>query len=72
MTRPSEVLFATVTAGSLLVGAAPGSFRKPPQALRGSMLALGVGALVIAVAFELSAPAHRELASSARSWQSSR
>ena len=49
MTRPCEVLFATLTAGSLLVGAAPGSFRKPPQAWRGSMLALGVGALVIAV-----------------------
>jgi ZIP family zinc transporter len=54
-------LYAIVTAGSLLVGAALGSFRKPPQALRGSMLAFGAGALVVAVAFELFVPAHHEL-----------
>ena len=53
--------FVTVTAGSLLVGAVLGSFWKPPQALSGSMLAFGAGALVVAVAFELFAPAQREL-----------
>lgn len=55
------LLFAGVSAGSLLIGAALGSFRKPPQWVRGSMLAFGAGALIVAVAFELFVPAVREI-----------
>jgi ZIP family zinc transporter len=55
------LVFAAVSAGSLLIGAALGSLSKPPTALRGSMLAFGAGALIVAVAFELFVPAGREL-----------
>jgi ZIP family zinc transporter len=55
------VVFASVNAGSLLVGAALGSFRQPRPALIASMLAFGAGALIVAVAFELFAPAHHDV-----------
>jgi ZIP family zinc transporter len=61
------LLFATVSAGSLLIGAALGSFRNPPRAVRGSMLAFGAGALIVAVTFELFVPAHREIGLAAAS-----
>lgn len=54
------LLFAAVAAGSLLVGAGLGSFWDPPDPLRAAMLAFGAGALVVAVAFELFEPAHRQ------------
>jgi ZIP family zinc transporter len=53
------LVFAAVAAGSLLLGAAAGAFGKPPERLRGSMLAFGAGGLIVAVAFELFQPAHR-------------
>ena len=55
------VVFATVAGGSLLLGAAAGSFWKPAEGLRGSMLAFGAGGLIVAVAFELFQPAHQEV-----------
>jgi zinc transporter, ZIP family len=55
------VVFASVNAGSLLIGAALGSFRQPRRALIASMLAFGAGALIVAVAFELFVPAHYDV-----------
>jgi ZIP family zinc transporter len=55
------IVFASVNAGSLLVGAALGSFREPRPALTASMLAFGAGALIVAVAFELFVPAHHDV-----------
>jgi ZIP family zinc transporter len=52
-------LYAAATAGALLVGAALGCFRAPPKRLTAGMLAFAAGALVVAVAFELFEPAHR-------------
>jgi zinc transporter, ZIP family len=54
------VLYAAVTGGALLLGAALGCFRTPPKRLTGGMLAFASGALVVAVAFELFEPAHRQ------------
>jgi zinc transporter, ZIP family len=54
-------VFASVNAGSLLIGAALGSFRQPRRALIASMLAFGAGALIVAVAFELFVPAHHDV-----------
>jgi ZIP family zinc transporter len=53
-------LYAAATGGSHLVGAALGSFREPPRTLTAGMLAFAAGALIVAVAFELFQPAHRE------------
>lgn len=53
-------LYAAATGGSLLVGAALGCFRAPPRTLTAGMLAFASGALIVAVAFELFQPAHRE------------
>ena len=44
----------------LLVGAALGSLRAPPRTLTAGMLAFASGALIVAVAFELFQPAHRQ------------
>jgi ZIP family zinc transporter len=52
-------LYAAATGGALLVGAALGCFRAPPKRLTAGMLAFAAGALVVAVAFELFEPAHR-------------
>ena len=46
--------------GALLVGAALGCFRAPPKRLTAGMLAFAAGALIVAVAFELFEPAHRQ------------
>ena len=53
-------LYAAATGGSLLVGAALGSFRTPPRTLTAGMLAFASGALIVAVAFELFEPAHHQ------------
>jgi zinc transporter, ZIP family len=53
-------IYAAATGGSLLVGAALGAFRAPPRTLTAGMLAFAAGALIVAVAFELFQPAHRE------------
>ena len=53
-------LYAAATGGSLLVGAALGSFRTPPRTLTAGMLAFASGALIVAVAFELFEPAHHK------------
>ena len=53
-------LYVAVTAGALLLGAALGCLRKPPRRLTAGMLAFASGALVVAVAFELFEPAHRQ------------
>ena len=55
-----EVVYVAATAGALLFGAALGCFRTPPRQLTAGMLAFAAGALVVAVAFELFEPAHRE------------
>jgi ZIP family zinc transporter len=52
-------LYAAATGGALLLGAALGCFRDPPKRLTAGMLAFAAGALVVAVAFELFEPAHR-------------
>jgi zinc transporter, ZIP family len=52
-------LYAAATGGALLLGAALGCFRAPPKQLTAGMLAFASGALVVAVAFELFEPAHR-------------
>jgi ZIP family zinc transporter len=54
------LLYAVVTGGALVVGAALGCFRTPPKQLTAGMLAFASGALVVAVAFELFEPAHRQ------------
>jgi ZIP family zinc transporter len=53
-------LYAAATAGALLAGAALGCFRTPPKGLTAGMLAFASGALIVAVAFELFEPAHRQ------------
>ena len=53
-------LYAAATGGALLVGAALGCFRAPPKRLTAGMLAFAAGALIVAVAFELFEPAHRQ------------
>ena len=53
-------LYVAATAGALLLGAALGCFRTPPRRLTAGMLAFAAGALVVAVAFELFEPAHRQ------------
>ena len=56
-----QVLFyAVITAGALVVGAVLGCFWSPPKRLTAGMLAFAAGALVVAVAFELFEPAHRQ------------
>jgi ZIP family zinc transporter len=54
------LLYAVVTGGALVVGAALGCFRTPPTRLVAGMLAFAAGALIVAVAFELFEPAHRQ------------
>ena len=54
------LLYAVVTGGALVVGAVLGCFRTPPKQLTAGMLAFASGALVVAVAFELFEPAHRQ------------
>jgi ZIP family zinc transporter len=54
------LLYAVITGGALLVGAALGCFRTPPRRLTAGMLAFASGALIVAVAFELFEPAHRQ------------
>jgi hypothetical protein len=54
------LLYAVVTGGALVVGAALGCFRTPPTRLTAGMLAFAAGALIVAVAFELFEPAYRE------------
>jgi ZIP family zinc transporter len=54
------LLYAAVTGGALVIGAALGCFRTPPKQLTAGMLAFAAGALVVAVAFELFEPAHRQ------------
>jgi zinc transporter, ZIP family len=53
-------LYVVVTGGALVIGAVLGCFRTPPRQLTAGMLAFAAGALVVAVAFELFEPAHRE------------
>jgi zinc transporter, ZIP family len=53
-------LYAVITGGALVVGAVLGSFRTPPKQLTAGMLAFAAGALIVAVAFELFEPAHRQ------------
>ena len=53
-------IYAAATGGALLVGAALGCFRTPPKRLTAGMLAFAAGALIVAVAFELFEPAHRQ------------
>ncbi len=53
-------LYAAATGGALLLGALLGCFRTPPKQLTAGMLAFAAGALVVAVAFELFEPAHRQ------------
>ena len=43
------LLYAVVTGGALVVGAALGTFRTPPTRLTAGMLAFAVGALIVAV-----------------------
>jgi zinc transporter, ZIP family len=54
------LLYALVTGGALVIGAALGCFRTPPKQLTAGMLAFAAGALIVAVAFELFEPAHRQ------------
>ena len=54
------LLYAVVTGGALVVGAALGCFRTPPSRLTAGMLAFGAGAMVVSVAFELFEPAVRQ------------
>jgi ZIP family zinc transporter len=54
------LLYAVVTGGALVIGAALGCFRTPPKQVTAGMLAFAAGALIVAVAFELFQPAHRE------------
>ncbi len=51
------VIFALVTASSVLIGAALGAFFDPPKLLRAALLAFAAGALLTATAFELFEPA---------------
>jgi ZIP family zinc transporter len=53
-------LYAAATGGALVVGAVLGCIRTPAKQLTGGMLAFASGALVVAVAFELFEPAHRQ------------
>lgn len=53
-------IYAAVTGGALVLGAALGCFRTPPRQLIAGMLAFAAGALVVAAAFELFEPAHRQ------------
>lgn len=52
--------YAVATGGALFVGAALGCFRAPPRRLTAGMLAFAAGAMIVAVAFELFEPAHRD------------
>jgi zinc transporter, ZIP family len=54
------LLYAAATGGALVIGAALGCFRTPPKQLTAGMLAFAAGALIVAVAFELFEPAHRQ------------
>jgi ZIP family zinc transporter len=54
------LVYAVVTGGALVVGAALGCFRTPPSRLTAGMLAFAAGAMVVSVAFELFEPAHRQ------------
>jgi zinc transporter, ZIP family len=54
------LLYAVATGGALVIGAALGCFRTPPKRLTAGMLAFASGALIVAVAFELFEPAHRQ------------
>jgi ZIP family zinc transporter len=54
------ILYVAVTCGALVIGAVLGCFRTPPKQLTAGMLAFASGALVVAVAFELFEPAHRQ------------
>jgi polyisoprenoid-binding protein YceI len=54
------LLYSAATGGALVLGAVLGCFRTPPKQLTGGMLAFASGALVVAVAFELFEPAHRQ------------
>jgi ZIP family zinc transporter len=54
------ILYAVVSGGAIVVGAVLGCFRTPPKRLTAGMLAFASGALVVAVAFELFEPAHRQ------------
>jgi zinc transporter, ZIP family len=53
-------VYVVVTGGALVVGAVLGCLRTPPGQLTAGMLAFAAGALVVAVAFELFEPAHRQ------------
>lgn len=53
------LLFAAISSGALLLGAAAGSFWKPPDHLWAAALAFAGGALVSALAFELFAEADK-------------
>jgi ZIP family zinc transporter len=57
---PQVLLYAIVTGGALVIGAVLGCFRTPPRQLTAGMLAFAAGALIVAVAFELFEPAHRQ------------
>jgi ZIP family zinc transporter len=57
---PQVILYAVATGGALVIGAALGCFRTPPKKLTAGMLAFAAGALIVAVAFELFEPAHRQ------------
>jgi ZIP family zinc transporter len=54
------ILYAVVSGGALVVGAVLGCFRTPPKRLTAGTFAFASGALVVAVAFELFEPAHRQ------------
>lgn len=54
------VIFAVVSATSILVGAALGAYWTLPMLVRGALLAFAGGALVTALAFELFLPAERD------------
>jgi len=54
------ILYVAVTCGALVVGAVLGCLRTPPRQLTAGALAFASGALVVAVAFELFQPAHRQ------------
>jgi len=54
------LIYASVASGALLAGAVLGCLRRPPRQLTAAMLAFAAGALIVAVAFELFQPAHRD------------
>lgn len=54
------VVFAVVSAGSILLGATLGAYWRMPKSVQGALLAFAGGALVTALAFELFRPAERD------------